>query len=661
MNKITRFIAITLAVSLLCACLTVCTSASTVKYSGNCGAYVKWALTDDGVLTISGNGDMYDYGNSFVKHTSSPWEDFTSIKTVIVEDGVTSISYHAFDGIKTITNIELGKDVKTIHESAFSGCTNLTSINIPSGVTYIGKSAFYNCKKLGNIVLPEGLTTIGETAFYNCDGMTTINIPSSVTIIGGQAFCASSNLESFEVAVNNSKFADVDGALLSKDLTTLISYPAGRTDALYEMPISVTAVKDSAFYGAKFKGVKLADGLTSIGEWAFAYCYDLLDIVIPNSVTSIGNYAFWDCESLKSITVGLGISDFGRSGVCVVSGCSSLSRIIFLNAETKIGNVPSSAIIFGYYGSTAETYANEKSRIFVPLTATTFGDSNLTWLLSNDGVLIISGSGAMDDYSASSPAPWQYCCSGIESVVIENGITTIGDYAFYNNVSITDINIPDSVTSIGGYAFYDCSALTNIDITDGIEEVGDYAFYNCDSLTNVIISENVTRLGTNSFYSCDGLVSVTFLNPAIEIGDSANTIPLSAIIYGYANSTAEAYAEKYDRTFVAFCNHNYTDIIDEKYLVSKDAQKAIYYKSCSECGVVNETETFEVTLYIIGDLNNDNIVNDDDVTYLLYHTFFPDTYPVTQDVDFNNDGVVDDDDVTYLLYHTFFPDVYPID
>lgn len=182
----------------------------------------------------------------------------------------------------------------------------------------------------------------------------------------------------------------------------------------------------------------------------------------------------------------------------------------------------------------------------------TCGD-NLTWTLDGDGTLTISGTGAMENYdlisdngSYKTSAPWGECYSSITSVVINDGITSIGGYAFRGCSSLTSVTIPDSVTSIGEWAFSGCSKIkvvyyngniaswlgidfggncsnpctngsnlyfkgelvTNAVIPDSVTSIGDYAFYNCSSLTSVTIPHGVTGIGESAFGGCSSLVSV---------------------------------------------------------------------------------------------------------------------------------------------------------
>ena len=165
----------------------------------------------------------------------------------------------------------------------------------------------------------------------------------------------------------------------------------------------------------------------------------------------------------------------------------------------------------------------------------TCGD-NVTWRLSDDGVLTISGTGAMQDYESygSATAPWYIGRSRIKSVVIESGVTGIGDYAFYDCSALTSVTIPGSVTSIGEYAFSRCEALTSMTIPGSVTSIGNFAFSSCDALTSVTIPDGVTSIGTDAFSSCDALTSVTISVSVTKIGAYAfsSCEALTDIYYG---------------------------------------------------------------------------------------------------------------------------------
>ena len=144
--------------------------------------------------------------------------------------------------------------------------------------------------------------------------------------------------------------------------------------------------------------------------------------------------------------------------------------------------------------------------------------SNVTWKLTSDGTLTISGTGKMADYEWNG-APWARACSEITSIVIEDGVTSIGDYAFPFCTSLTSVTIPDTVTVIGHGAFRDCTSLTSVTIPNSVTSIGIYAFFNCSSLTSVTILGSVNSIGILAFGDCEALTSVTFSGDINNIGD----------------------------------------------------------------------------------------------------------------------------------------------
>ena len=132
--------------------------------SGTCGPNLRWLLTDNGVLVITGKGKM----------NRSPWSK-SDIKRIIIGDGATTIGEYAFAGCSSLTSVTIPNSVTTIGSSAFYGCSALTSVNIPNSVTEIGGSAFYDCSALTSVTIPNSVTEIGYRAFLGCINITQIS------------------------------------------------------------------------------------------------------------------------------------------------------------------------------------------------------------------------------------------------------------------------------------------------------------------------------------------------------------------------------------------------------------------------------------------------------------------------------------------------------
>ena len=315
-----RIFSFVLAVLMIASLLPATALAADVVASGTCGAEgngsnLTWTLDSEGVLTISGSGDMYNYGSS---DFSAPWDGSRSrVKSVVIADGVTSIGEYAFFYCESLTSVTIPDSVTSIGKYAFFCCTSLTSVTIPDSVTSIGEYAFYYCKSLTSMTIPDSVTSIssstfasctsltsvtipnsvtsiGEYAFYDCKSLTSVTIPGSVTSIGLYAFASCTSLTGIWVAEGNSHYAnDASGVLFNKDKTTLVQCPGAF--AAYTIPDSVTSIGDNTFdHCTSLTSVTIPDGVTSIGWRAFSNCTSLTDVYYA------GSKAQWKAISISS-------------------------------------------------------------------------------------------------------------------------------------------------------------------------------------------------------------------------------------------------------------------------------------------------------------------------------------------------------------------------
>ena len=202
----------------------------------------------------------------------------------------------------SVKRVVLGEGVVEIWYNVFRSCYFLTSVFIPKGVTYIAGVSFAYCSRLKFVYISEGVTFIGAGVFYNCS-FSSIYIPESVTSIGVNTFGDCRSLKSINI------------------------------------PERVTSINSRTFqYCTSLTSVYIPEGVTSIGTYAFQYCSSLKSINIPERVTTINQYAFYNCKSLKSIDIPEKVTSIGDSAF---RGCSSLTSISSFNPTTPTlgGNI----------------------------------------------------------------------------------------------------------------------------------------------------------------------------------------------------------------------------------------------------------------------------------------------------------------------------------
>ena len=198
----------------------------------------------------------------------------------------------------TVTNESTEYSVTSIGNSAFSNCTSLTGITIiPNTVTSIGEAAF-RYSGLTTASIGNGVTTIGKEAFQDCSSLATVSIGSGVTTIGNNAFYACWALTQFNVDEANEAYCSDGGVLFNKDKTTLLQYPAGKTETTYAVPTGVTSIAEYAFaWCRKLTKISLPKSLDNIGKMA------LTKISLPKSLDNIGKMAVGECTGLTEMTV----------------------------------------------------------------------------------------------------------------------------------------------------------------------------------------------------------------------------------------------------------------------------------------------------------------------------------------------------------------------
>ena len=528
-------------------------SRDTVVDSGTCGGtlnnsqLMKWTLTSDGTLTISGEGNMF----------GAPWSQYKSkIKKVVIGEGVKSISDNAFHYYENLRSVSLPSTLTSIGEAAFWACSSLQSITLPNNLTNIGLNAFRACHSLTQVLIPASVTSIDGSAFECCTGLTDVVFEGNSLEFGsGATFydCTSlknvffngtradwtasrgssgsvlpaaaqiyykNDLISSGTCGDNSSGNNTQWKL-TKAGTLIITVGTGYTEGGIADFAYGKAPWYQDIYDSGIRCLIIGSGIKTIGSYAFADCTDLAEIIVPDGVISIGNGAFLQNSGAKRVVLPPSTVYIGHgalrdcSALTSVSLPDSMSNRLFLDMFEGCTNLKSVDIPDGitdiYEGDLAscpnwtDIYYDNWGRVWNRVVSNVrdsipdrmnvhFKDNiydsgscgeNVTWTLTADGTLTISGTGAMTDYTYDSKSPWYSCRTYIKRVVMQQGVTSIGGDAFWDCSGLTSVTIPDGVTSIGGGAFWDCAALTSVTIPGSVTNVGQDAFYNCSSLTDI--------------------------------------------------------------------------------------------------------------------------------------------------------------------------------
>ena len=435
---------------------------------------------------------------------------------------VTAIGNNAFFNCREITSITLGCYVEEIGAYAFYLCTGMESIDLKN-VIRIGAAALGDCTGLTEVTIPNTVTSIGAVAFTGCT-FTAITIPSSVQSIEERVFFNCPNLKAIYVHDDNPNYRSSNGALYSKDMTYLVSYPIGHTRTEFTVP----------------------EGVTSIAAGTFGYCQYLRSVTLPKSMTNIGAVAFCDMPSLTDLTC---LAETPPSASPQSFSSTIENSDLILSVPRGCKETYEAAEVWQDFPTIKERYHDFKDAfLFYRITSEntvevtcddpdTGGHYNAYTSLYVPPTVMHEGK----NYTVTSIGSYAFSnCHYLQEMELPSTITTIDWGAFYNCRSLYSINLPENLTTIETYAFYGCYSLGNVEIPDKVTWLGTYAFANCSALTEVHIPNSVQTINYGAFYSCTRLEKISIGSGVGGIGDYAfyNCPSLTTII---CNATTPPY------------------------------------------------------------------------------------------------------------------------
>jgi len=328
-----------------------------------------------------------------------------------------------------------------------------------------------------------------------------------------------------------------------------------------------------------------------------AYCSssafaDEGDFVIPENTTVIDDEAFANCLLIESITIPESVTKIGDGAFF---GCTHLSDVFYKGTamqwrNTMIGNDNAPLL-------DANIHCLDVAPVIID--SGMCGES-LTWTLDSDGVLMISGNGEMNGYSQNLfgtiyDPPWMNRRANINTIIVEEGVTSIGNCAFYQCENAEYISLPKSLTMIGQSAFYYCEKLTHINIPVNVAQIGNSAFRACKGLVEVIIPDGVTHIGSRAFQDCSNLEKIIMPNSVTTLGDSL-FVGCSSI------STAGPLGSECDYQFG-------WDIVTPQYAFSdlENLEYIVFPESITKIGHISDCSSLKDIYYEGSEISWDNI------------------------------------------------------
>jgi hypothetical protein len=478
----------------------------------------------------------------------------SSLPNVVLPESLTSIGRDAFNQCRSLTDVMLPAGIKAMDYGVFANCTALKRAVILSTDRKLERQTFLNCSALERVYIPETVLYIYGSAFSGCAKLRDVDYGG--TVAQWEAIIIDSGNEPLEAAQlhpsgiigsgvcgeNLTWTLDRDGLLVISGEGRMADYmnsasPFANNSVIKNVRIQpgAASIGDRAFVGCHLETISIPEGVTSIGCAAFNGCSSLTDAVLPKSVETIGERAFQNCDSLVEMAIPSGVS---RIENYTFQNCSAMKSVTIPYTVTGIGR----AAFYGctsltdvYYDDSTEHWdaiaieaqneplMNPNFHLSEIKASGSFGE-NLTWELNENGRLTLRGTGEIPDDPAGGSMvlfPWNKYKSDVKCVVIEKGITQIGDYAFYQFRNLTEVTADEGVARIGTRAFEQCSELKTAQFGAGLTDIGNLAFDMCEKLESMSFPDGLISIGSNAFDTCRKLSNVVLPETLTSIGSYA--------------------------------------------------------------------------------------------------------------------------------------------
>lgn len=437
---------------------------------------------------------------------------------------------------RPVVSVVIPDTVKILDINAFTGCSSLVSVNLPAGLESIGLNAFQNCSALIDIVLPDSLASIGDRAFQGCVSLLSIVLPDSLGSLGSALFSGCTSLQScvlpsgLSVIPGNtfSGCISLSEIILPSSITTIGNFAFSNCSSLTEInfPASLTSLGSGSFQRSGLTSVSIPDGIASVLINTFYKCTNLVTVSLPDTVRTIGQRAFEDCGKLESISFGNSLEQIGATAFL---NCTMLTAIEFpetLHTLSAGAFNNCSAIETLHFPATLVNLIDYPLMGLAGLSSYTVHSGNPVFS-SQDGVLFNKDASRLVSYPANkadssyTPPPTVRVIGEaafesqqhLQSLVLNEGLTAVEWYAFWDGKVLTSVVLPSSVLQVDEGAFMDCPLLSHVTVlASAVPIAGGYLFSGTDSSLSI----RVPASSVDSYKSAAGWSEYSARITAIE-------------------------------------------------------------------------------------------------------------------------------------------------